>query len=898
MSKDASRDASRDGYDPVALGAKCNACPLQGQHKPVGPTYSTSNNPIGMIIAESPGAVEIFEGKPLVGPTGRQLNYVLRTLGTRRDQFHLTNATKCEQPRGMIERDWKQAVRCCHPLLKRELRETQLKWIQPMGKPALYAALGHTKLKASLGFVTERGGSASGSSSASGSNKGLFILPNWHPTFALIRSPKHRIIFGEYLRRFIEMSRGRMPVHWDWAESHIGCTKESLNGLKRLYRWVVSEQNEGRSGGLCLDVENLPSQEILTCVGLSNGVLTVAVPWDTYINGDHGVVAGLTGSALGREILRWLKRILKRTGFYAHNGAHDVSLFEKRGIKTKLEFDTYVAHSIVYPQHMHNLEDVALQFFPMDRWKKAFHSDTDTKGADDFVKKPWVDLARYNVKDCVAGYVLVEPLRDLLSITKGWDRYERKVRHCFYAKQCCDYGVKLDGAQLKAHRAKLTELSQPYKDQVVSIGKKYGMGSDKDDGWNPSSARQLGELLYDRIGERCFYYTATNGRGVGSKALARIRDQGDTKIGREVCRAMENFRHLEKLRSSYVDKLLSIHADSGDGVYHHDLNPCGPQTGRWSSFIHTIPRNRADSSALHHIPIRDCFTAREGRFLVDVDFSQLELRAVALLAREVGLINAYAKGEDVHKINALNIFGDVGKRQLAKPCAYQVNYGSSDLKRCSESVWEKVKVYFPDLKLNEVRAFVYKWFELYPSLHRWRINQLARAETYDYSEEPFSGRRRYYYGKVKETEVFNFPVQTLGGHIMDEALDTVWPYVDWDRLAVLFPWHDALVCDTSDPGYAWDVLMGCDGNGGDSDGLKVGVKNKYTGMVVTLEYRGCVMEFPVEFEIGLDLKNLVTCGTRDDVLRFESVVSRLRRKGYSGKDLAEKSVSEMKGSDR
>ena len=185
---------------------------------------------------------------------------------------------------------------------------------------------------------------------------------------------------------------------------------------------------------------------------------------------------------------------------------------------------------------------------------------------------------------------------------------------------------------------------------------------------------------------------------------------------------------------------------------------------------------------LQNVPevMRDLFTASDSNFLVQADYSALELRLIALLSDDEPLLSCYDKGIDPHTYNAKEVLGMSGKlkieRDIAKTCAYAFSYNLSDN---VETVWKasitKLQEDYPDiaqaLPLSRMQKLRVKWFAGHPAIAAWQRSAVAEAEKNKYVEAPLSGRRRYYHdGKVNSNEVLNFPMQSSGATLTNRAL--------------------------------------------------------------------------------------------------------------------------------
>jgi DNA polymerase-1 len=216
-------------------------------------------------------------------------------------------------------------------------------------------------------------------------------------------------------------------------------------------------------------------------------------------------------------------------------------------------------------------------------------------------------------------------------------------------------------------------------------------------GFNPRSSRQLGEVLYGRMGLKPRGKTPGGAASTSQEALERLA--GENPL---VDRILE-FRKLEKLRSTYLDPLPRL-ADAA-GRIHTTFNNLATATGRLSS----------SNPNLQNIPIRgafgrrmrECFVAAPGKKLVAADYSQIELRVLAHLSGEPALLAAFEQGADIHARTAAILFdkaeADIrpDERRQAKTINFGLLYGMGPQKLSRDL----------GIKLDAAKAFIEKYFE-------------------------------------------------------------------------------------------------------------------------------------------------------------------------------------------
>ena len=279
-------------------------------------------------------------------------------------------------------------------------------------------------------------------------------------------------------------------------------------------------------------------------------------------------------------------------------------------------------------------------------------------------------------------------------------------------------GVRIDPYRLGEITARVRDRVDELTDRIQQLaGEPFTIGS----------TQQLAEVLFGRLGLEPARKGKT-GYSTDARVLKGLREQ------HEIVPAVEEWRELTKLLNTYLEP-LPAHVDPRTGRLHTTFKQMVASTGRLSSTnpnLQNIPI-RTDLGA----EIRSCFVAEEGAKLIVADYSQIELRLMASFASEPALIEAYHRGEDVHRVTAAAVAGipveEVTKRQRdrAKATNFGIMYGLSAF-GLSEQV---------DIPLDEAKAFIEAYFEKYPKVKEFRERIIAQAVQDGYVTTLF-GRRR------------------------------------------------------------------------------------------------------------------------------------------------------------
>jgi DNA polymerase-1 len=230
------------------------------------------------------------------------------------------------------------------------------------------------------------------------------------------------------------------------------------------------------------------------------------------------------------------------------------------------------------------------------------------------------------------------------------------------------------------------------------------------------------------------------------------------------------YREVEKLRSTYGEGLLAEVAD--DGRIHATFNQTVARTGRLSS----------DAPNLHNIPVRteegrrfrEAFVPRPGWQFLVADYNQIELRCIAHLSGDPGLIEAFTSGEDIHDRTAARVFGvdasavSVEQRSKAKMVSYGLAYGME-----AYGLGQRLGI-----PTGEAQEILDAYFEAFPSVRDFMDRTVAEARDRGYTETVFGRRRRIpelsspqrNVRLAGERQAMNAPIQGLAADIFKVAL--------------------------------------------------------------------------------------------------------------------------------
>jgi DNA polymerase-1 len=489
------------------------------------------------------------------------------------------------------------------------------------------------------------------------------------------------------------------------------------------------------------------------------------------------------------QVLSALKKPLTdpKIGKIAHNAKYDYIVLAKHKLKVSpLTFDTMLAEFIIDPASR-NLGLKNLAFVKLGE---------EMTHIEELIGRGKKQITMANVAiESAAPYAVADaevPLRLMPLQQEELKRVNgEKLLHEIdlpLTPVLADMemaGISLDLPFFVETGKRLEKRMAEIEKQVFdSVGKPF----------NLNSTQQLSDILFNRLGLE----PPDRGNKTASGHFSTSAGVLDMLRGKHsVVDLVLEHRELSKLKSTYVDALQAA-LNSDTGCVHTSYSQIGAVTGRLSSInpnLQNIPIRTEEGRRLRH-----GFVAGKGNALLSVDYSQIELRLVAHMAQDEGMLAAFRAGEDIHTTTARAIYGvdpeSVTKnmRRHAKAINFGLIYGMSvfGLTRTTE------------LTLSEAETFVKAYFEKFPGIKKYLDGIRKQAAKQGYVET-LLGRRRYFpalQSKVnvqiknrEEREAINAPVQGTAADIMKIAMLKIPPALKAAGLKakMLLQVHDELV---------------------------------------------------------------------------------------------------------
>ena len=347
-------------------------------------------------------------------------------------------------------------------------------------------------------------------------------------------------------------------------------------------------------------------------------------------------------------------------------------------------------------------------------------------------------------------------------------------------------GALIDRQRLADHSHELSERLQLLEQQAHDLaGQVFNLGSPK----------QLGEILFNQLNLPVLKKTPKGAPSTAEDVLAELA------LDYPLPAVLMEYRSLSKLKSTYTDKLPEM-IDPSTGRVHTSYHQAVTATGRLSSSdpnLQNIPIRTEEGRR-----IRQAFCAPEGRCIVAADYSQIELRIMAHLSQDPGLLHAFGENLDVHSATAAEVFGvplaevSGDQRRKAKAINFGLIYGMSAFGLAKQL----------HLGRHEAQQYIDRYFERYPGVAAYMTETRARAHDQGYVETLFGRRlhlpeinaRNKQRQQAAERTAINAPMQGTAADIIKLAMIAVDDWLAGDALdaMMIMQVHDELVFEVAE----------------------------------------------------------------------------------------------------
>jgi DNA polymerase-1 len=499
-----------------------------------------------------------------------------------------------------------------------------------------------------------------------------------------------------------------------------------------------------------------------------------------------GVPAQLTLATVLNRIRPWLENAAKPK--LGQNLKYDKHVFANHGIQLNgIVHDTLLQSYVLESHQPHNMDSLALRHLDI---KTISYDEVTGKGVNRIgFDEVDIDVAtRYAAEDADITLQLHQVLYPRIECDERLDRIYREIEMPILEVlfQIERNGVLLDYSLLRKQSYELGEKLSTLEQQAFEIAGQS---------FNLNSPKQIQEILFNQLKLPVIKKTPTGVPSTDEEVLQQLA------LDYPLPKLLLDYRGLAKLKSTYTDK-LPLMMNPETGRVHTNYAQAVAVTGRLASSdpnLQNIPVRTAEGRR-----IREAFIAPPQHRIVSADYSQIELRIMAHLSQDAGLLKAFAAGEDIHRATAAEVFGvsldqvDQEQRRYAKVINFGLIYGMSEFGLASQLGIER----------SAARAYIERYFARYPGVERYMQETREKARKLGYVET-VSGRRlwlpeiNHTNGNRRqgaERAAINAPMQGTAADIIKLAMIAVQNWLEKAKLRskLIMQVHDELVLEVPD----------------------------------------------------------------------------------------------------
>ena len=464
------------------------------------------------------------------------------------------------------------------------------------------------------------------------------------------------------------------------------------------------------------------------------------------------------------------------------NFKYDLTIFARNGIDVQgVAFDTMLESYVLNSTGRHNMDDLAKRYLGH---QTISFEEIAGKGKNQltFNQIQLEQAAEYAAEDADVTMKLQQVLWEKLSKEPTLEKLfkEMELPLLGVLSRMERRGVLIDSDALFLQSNEIANrLSELEEQAYVLAGQPF----------NLASTKQLQEILFDKLGLPVIQKTPKGAPSTNEEVLEELA------FSHELPKVLVEHRGLSKLKSTYTDKLPQM-VNPQTGRVHTSYHQAVTATGRLSSSdpnLQNIPIRNEEGRR-----IRQAFIAREGFTVVAADYSQIELRIMAHLSQDQGLINAFTQGKDIHRSTAAEIFGvsldevTSEQRRNAKAINFGLIYGMSAFGLSRQL----------GIGRADAQSYMDLYFKRYPGVQTFMHDIREKAKAQGYVETLF-GRRLYLPDinssngmrrKAAERVAINAPMQGTAADIIKRAMIQLDQKLQNDPdIAMIMQVHDELV---------------------------------------------------------------------------------------------------------
>jgi DNA polymerase-1 len=493
----------------------------------------------------------------------------------------------------------------------------------------------------------------------------------------------------------------------------------------------------------------------------------------------------LTGQIPIRDAIARLKPLLEDRSILkiGQNLKYDWNVLKRHGIEVSPYDDTMLLSYVLDAgRGNHGMDDLAKRHLGHETIPFAEVAGSG-KNFIGFARVPLDKATAYAAEDADVTLRLWRVLKPRLVAEKMTTVYESLER------PLVDVLARMERRGIAIDRQILSRLSGEFAQTMARLESEiHALAGEP---FNLGSPKQLGDILFGKMGLPGAKKTATGAWATGAQILEDLADQGH-----ELPRQILNWRQLSKLKSTYTDALPNF-VNKETGRVHTSFSLAATTTGRLASSepnIQNIPVRTEEGRK-----IRAAFIATPGHKLISADYSQIELRVLAHMAHIPQLTKAFADGIDIHAMTASEMFGvpvqgmDPMVRRRAKAINFGIIYGISAFGLANQL----------GIGREEAGAYIKKYFERFPGIKDYMESTKKFAREHGYVETVFG--RHCHYPQIassnpserafNERAAINAPIQGTAADIIRRAMVRMDDALDAAKLkaSMLLQVHDELI---------------------------------------------------------------------------------------------------------
>ncbi|PLS21692.1 DNA polymerase I [Neptunicoccus cionae] len=518
---------------------------------------------------------------------------------------------------------------------------------------------------------------------------------------------------------------GSAPVPASAAVGFDADKYECVRDMAALQVWIDRIRDKGI---VAVDTETTGLDEMV--VDLVGICLAVEAGEACYIplahkDGEGDLFGGAelaAGQMDAAEALAALKPVLEDPAILkiGQNMKYDLKILRRQGIEIAPIDDTMLlSYALHGGLHNHGMDALSERY--LDHKPISIKSLLGTgKSAKTFDLVPIDEAVKYAAEDADITLRLWQMFKPQLHSSKVTTVYETLERPLVPVLA----GMEMNG--IKVDRDVLSRMSNNFAQKMAALEDEIHQLAGRS--FNVGSPKQLGEILFDEMALEGGKKGKTGAYSTGVDVLEDLAAEGHDLPARVL-----DWRQMSKLKSTYTDALQN-HINAETGRVHTSYSIAGASTGRLASTdpnLQNIPIRSEEGRK-----IREAFVAEEGNVLVALDYSQIELRILAHIAKIPQLQDAFAEGIDIHALTASEMFGvpleemtpDV--RRQAKAINFGVIYGISGF-----GLARNLRI-----PRKDAQGFIDRYFERFPGIRTYMDETVEFAKEHGYVQTLF-GRR-------------------------------------------------------------------------------------------------------------------------------------------------------------